>query len=69
MKFLTTLILLGLSNSVLSGGDTNCGPLQSNYLSLLQVCQYLVDESLKTLNSKWIVENNFDIGCKKYFSL
>ncbi|CAG9797219.1 unnamed protein product [Chironomus riparius] len=50
MKFIITFIVLVFSGTTLGGGDTNCGSLQANYLVLLQACEYLLDESLKTVN-------------------
>ena len=52
MKFLISLILLGLSGRALAGGDTNCGSLQANFLVLLQACEYLLNETLNFVNSK-----------------
>ena len=52
MKFLFSLILLGLSGSAIAGGDTVCGPLQAKYLGLLQACEYFIEESLNIVNCK-----------------
>jgi len=52
MKLLISLFLLGLSGSVIGGGVSNCGPIESKYLVLLQACEYMLDETLKFVNSK-----------------
>ena len=51
MKIFIIFILLGLSRGAIGGGESKCGSLQANYLVLLQACEYLLDESLKTVNS------------------
>ena len=53
MKFLISLILLGLSGRALAGGDTNCGSLQANFLVLLQ--NFLIQDINSSMTTTIVV--------------